>query len=67
VFVSGLAYSFQSRPKTAVVTDRLVRGREAHFFDTLDSPKLGALLDPGWFSNFVTVFRSCGFSAVHRT
>jgi NAD(P)H dehydrogenase (quinone) len=65
-FISGLTYSFQGRPKTAVFPHGLMRGKEAHFFYTLDSPALVALVDPGWFSNYFTVFRYCGFSAVRR-
>lgn len=65
-FVSGLTYSFQDRPKTAVFPRGLMRGKEAHFFYTLDSPALVALLDPGWFSNYFTVFRYCGFAPVRR-
>ncbi|MBL8937338.1 MAG: NAD(P)H-dependent oxidoreductase [Archangium sp.] len=66
VFVSGLTYSFQRRPKTAVFPEGLMRGRAAHFFYTLDSPPLVARLDPGWLSNRFTVFRYCGFSPVTR-
>lgn len=65
-FVSGLAYSFRDRPKTAVLPDGLMRGREAHFFYTLDSPWWVALVDPGWFSALFTVFRYCGFGPVRR-
>lgn len=66
VFVSGLAYSFEGLPKTKVFPTGLMRGRAAHFFYTLDSPALVAWLDPGWFSNFLTVFRYCGFAPVRR-
>lgn len=66
VFVSGLAYSFRGRPADAVLPDGLMRGKQAHFFYTLDSPSLVALVDPGWFSNYFTVFRYCGFSVVRR-
>ena len=66
VFVSGLTYSFEGRPRTAVFPHGLMRGKQAHFFYTLDSPAWVALLDPGWFSNFFTVFWYCGFSAVRR-
>ncbi len=65
-FVSGLTYSFQGRPRTAVLPDGLMRGKQAHFFYTLDSPALVAFVDPGWLSNYFTVFRYCGFSAVRR-
>ncbi len=44
----------------------LMRGKEAHFFYTLDSPALVAFVDPGWLSNYFTVFQYCGFSAVRR-
>ncbi len=66
VFVSGLAYSFRDRPKDAVLPEGLMKGKEAHFFYTLDSPSLVALVDPGWFSNYFTVFKYCGFRAVNR-
>lgn len=66
VLVSGLAYSFQAKPKDAVFPDGLMRGKQAHFFYTLDSPALVALVDPGWLSNYFTVFRYCGFSVVRR-
>ncbi len=65
-FVSGLTYSFHGKPKAAVFPSGLMRGKEAHFFYTLDSPALVALVDPGWLSNYFTVFRYCGFSAVRR-
>jgi NAD(P)H dehydrogenase (quinone) len=58
-FVSGLT-------KTQVFPNGLARGKAAHFFYTLDSPALVAWLDPGWFSNYFTVFRYCGFSPVRR-
>lgn len=66
VFVSGLTYSFQQRPRDAVFPEGLMRGHAAHFFYTLDSPALVAWLDPGWLSNVFTVFRYCGFSPVKR-
>lgn len=66
VFVSGLTYSFEGRPRDAVFPTGLMRGRAAHFFYTLDSPALVAWLDPGWWSNVFTVFRYCGFSPVRR-
>lgn len=65
-FVSGLTYSFKDRPRTAVFPHGLMRGKEAHFFYTLDSPAIVALFDPGWFSNLFTVFWYCGFSRVRR-
>ncbi len=65
-FVSGLTYSFQGRPKTAVLPQGLMGGKEAHFFYTLDSPAIVAWVDPGWLSNYFTVFRYCGFSSVRR-
>lgn len=65
-FVSGLTYSFQARPRDAVLPDGLMRGKEAHFFYTLDSPAPFALVDPGWLSNYFTVFRYCGFRAIRR-
>lgn len=65
-FVSGLTYTFAGRPKTAVFPEGLMRGKEAHFFYTLDSPALVALVDPGWFSSYFTVFRYCGFRTVRR-
>ena len=65
-FVSGLTYSFQGRPKDAVFPQGLMRGKEAHFFYTLDSPPIVALVDPGWLSNYFTVFRYCGFGPVRR-
>jgi putative NADPH-quinone reductase len=43
-----------------------MRGKAAHFFYTLDSPSWVARLDPGWFSNYFTVFRYCGFGPVKR-
>ncbi|MFO0550769.1 MAG: NAD(P)H-dependent oxidoreductase [Polyangiaceae bacterium] len=66
VFVSGLTYSFHGLPKDAVLPQGLMKGRAAYFFYTLDSPELVALLDPGWLSNVVSVFRYCGFSVVKR-
>lgn len=66
VFVSGLTYSFQGKPKNAVLPFGLMKDKEAHFFYTLDSPALVSLLDPGWFSNYFTVFNYCGFKKVHR-
>lgn len=65
-FVSGLTYTFHDRPKTAVFPTGLMRGKDAHFFYTLDSPALVAWLDPGWWSNFFTVFKYCGFRRVQR-
>ncbi|MBX3272593.1 MAG: NAD(P)H-dependent oxidoreductase [Sandaracinaceae bacterium] len=65
-FVSGLTYSFEGRPESAVFPHGLMRGREAHFFYTLDSPALVAFVDPGWLSNYFTVFRYCGFGPVRR-
>lgn len=65
-FVSGLTYTFQSRPKGAVFPEGLMRGKEAHFFYTLDSPRLVAWVDPGWLSNYFTVFKYCGFRRVRR-
>lgn len=66
VFVSGLTYSFHGLPREAVLPRGLMRGRAAHFFYTLDSPALVALVDPGWFSSYFTVFRYCGFRTVRR-
>lgn len=66
VFVSGLTYSFRGRAKDAVFPEGLMRAKEAHFFYTLDSPALVALLDPGWLSNYFTVFKYCGFRSVRR-
>lgn len=65
-FVSGLAYSFAGLPKDAVLPRGLMRAKHAHFFYTLDSPALVAWLDPGWWSNYFTVFRYCGFTVVRR-
>ena len=65
-FVSGLTYSFEGRPKDAVLPNGLMRGKEAHFFYTLDSPAIVAWIDPGWLSNYVSVFRYCGFGPVRR-
>lgn len=65
-FVSGLTYSFADRPKTAVLPTGLMRGKEAHFFYTLDSPAIVAWIDPGWLANYFTVFKYCGFSVVRR-
>lgn len=65
-FVSGLTYSFEGKPKTAVFPRGLMAGKEAHFFYTLDSPALVALVDPGWLSSYFTVFRYCGFGPVRR-
>ena len=66
VFVSGLTYSFEGRPRSAIFPNGLMRGRGAHFFYTLDTPALLAWIDPGWFSNLFTVFRYCGFGPVRR-
>ena len=66
VFVSGLTYSFKDRPRTAVFPEGLMRGRDAHFFYTMDSPRLVAFLDPGWLSIYFTVFKYCGFRRVRR-
>lgn len=66
VFVSGLTYSFRERPKTAVFPTGLMKDKAAHFFYTLDSPWWVALIDPGWVSNFFTVFWYCGFSPIRR-
>lgn len=66
VFVSGLTYSFEGRPPGAVLPQRLMRGRPAHFFYTLDAPPWVAWLDPGWLSNLFWVFRYCGFGPVRR-
>jgi NAD(P)H dehydrogenase (quinone) len=65
-FVSGLTYTFHDRPKTALFPTGLMRGKDAHFFYTLDSPWLFAFVDPGWLANYFTVFSYCGFSAVRR-
>lgn len=65
-FVSGLCYSFKDLPKTKVFPTGLMKGKRAHFFYTLDSPALVALVDPGWWSNYFTVFKYCGFSQVKR-
>jgi NAD(P)H dehydrogenase (quinone) len=66
VFVSGLTYSFEGRPKEAVFPAGLMRGKEAHFFYTLDSPWLVALVDPGWLSIYFTTFWYCGFGPIRR-
>lgn len=66
VLVSGLAYSFEGRPRTAVLPEGRMRGKEVHCFYTLDSPWWVAWLDPGWLSLSFTVFRYCGFSVVRR-
>lgn len=66
VFVSGLTYSFQGRPRTAVLPEGLMKGKAAHFYYTLDSPAWVSLFDPGWFSNYFTVFKYCGFAQVRR-
>ncbi|MFO0617650.1 MAG: NAD(P)H-dependent oxidoreductase [Polyangiaceae bacterium] len=66
VFVSGLTYSFAGRPRDAVLPEGLMRAKDAHFFYTLDSPAVVAWLDPGWLSNYFTVFKYCGFRAVRR-
>ena len=66
VFVSGLTYSFQDRPKDAVLPHGLMRDKEAHCFYTLDSPAVVAWLDPGWLSSYFTVFKYCGFRTVRR-
>ncbi len=66
VFVSGLAYTFASRPKNAVLPQGLMKGKSAHFFYTLDTPWLFAKLDPGWWSLYFSVLRYCGFSKIRR-
>lgn len=66
VFVSGLTYSFADRPKSAVFPTGLMRGKQAHFFYTLDSPAIVAWIDPGWLASYFTVFKYCGFSVVRR-
>ncbi len=65
-FVSGLTYTFKDRSPTAVFPTGLMRGKDAHFFYTLDSPWLVAWLDPGWWSTYFTVFKYCGFRSVRR-
>lgn len=65
-FVSGLTYSFEGRPRRAVFPRGLMRGKAAHFFYTLDSPRLVAFVDPGWWSTYFTVFRYCGFGPIRR-
>jgi|JI6StandDraft_1071083.scaffolds.fasta_scaffold147477_2 NAD(P)H dehydrogenase (quinone) len=66
VFVSGLAYSFDGRPRRAVFPRGLMRGKPALFFYTLDSPAPVAFVDPGWWSMYFTVFRYCGFGPIRR-
>lgn len=66
VLVSGLAYSFQGRPKDAVFPQGLMRDKDAHLFYTLDSPWLVAWLDPGFWSSYFTVLKYCGFRTVQR-
>jgi NAD(P)H dehydrogenase (quinone) len=65
-FVSGLTYSFAGRGPRAVFPAGLMRGKPAYFFYTLDSPRIVAWLDPGWFGAYVSVFRYCGFGPVRR-
>ena len=65
-FVSGLTYSFEGRPRGAVLPHGLMRGRGAYFFYTLDSRRLVAWLDPGWLGAYLSVFRYCGFRPVRR-
>ncbi|MGE3629742.1 MAG: NAD(P)H-dependent oxidoreductase, partial [Sandaracinaceae bacterium] len=65
-FVSGLTYTFEGRPKTAILPRGLMRGKEAHFFYTLDSPWIVAWIDPGWLALYFTTFRYCGFGPVRR-
>lgn len=65
-FVSGLTYTFEGRPRTAVLPRGLMGGKDAHFFYTLDSPGLVAWLDPGWLSMYLTIFRYCGFRRIRR-
>ena len=65
-FVSGLTYSFAGRGPRAVFPAGLMRGKPAYFFYTLDSPRVVAWLDPGWFGAYVSVFRYCGFGPVRR-
>jgi NAD(P)H dehydrogenase (quinone) len=67
VFVSGVAYTFRGRPKDAVLPTGLLRDKEAHFFYTLDAPALVALLDPGWLSSYLAIFRYCGFRVIRRS
>ncbi len=66
VFVSGVTYSFSGKHRKAVFPNGLMKGKDAHFFYTLDSPLIVAMLDPGWFSNYFTVFKYCGFQQVRR-
>lgn len=65
-FVSGLAYSFDGRPPNAVFPRGLMRGKEAHFFYTLDAPWWVAVFDLVWFGSLLAIFRYCGFARVHR-
>lgn len=65
-YASGFAYSFQNRGPRAVFPQGLMAPRKASFFYTLDSPRVVALLDPGWFSNLFSVFWYCGYRKVRR-
>lgn len=66
VLVSGVAYSFEGRPPSAVFPRGLLRDKQLHCFYTLDSPWWVALVDPGWFSSLFSVFSYCGFASVRR-
>lgn len=66
VFVSGLTYTFRDRPRTAVLPTGLMRGKDACFFYTLDTPALLSFLDPGWLAIYASVFKYCGFRRVRR-
>jgi NAD(P)H dehydrogenase (quinone) len=66
VFVSGLAYSFENRPKEAVFPRGLLSDKELHCFYTLDAPWWAALFDPVWFGSLFAIYWYCGFRRVRR-
>jgi NAD(P)H dehydrogenase (quinone) len=65
-FVSGVAYTYEGRPPGATFPEGLMRGKEAHFFYTLDAPWWVGMVDPVWFGSVLAIFWYCGFRRVRR-
>lgn len=66
VIVSGVAYTYEGRPDSAVFPRGLLRGKSVHLFYTLDAPALVGLCDPGFVSMYFTVFWYSGIRSVRR-
>lgn len=66
VYASGFAYSFQGKTPGAILPHRLLKGKAASFFYTLDGPHPLAWFILSWFGAKFSIFWYCGFGPIRR-